>query len=183
MLFYFLFLSLISWLLISILYWSLKNGITPTITTSKAKHLILNHVPTIGQGKIIELGSGWGTMAFAFADRFPNCQVVAFETSFFPFLYAKLQQFFFPRPNLIFLRQDFFTASLQDATLIYCYLYPAAMQRLKLKFESQLPQACTVISYTFAIPSWQPARILQVDDLYHNKVYLYSIFNKPPHIS
>lgn len=181
MIVHFLFLALASWILGSILYWSLKNGITPTMTSNKARRQLLNHLPPVGLGKIVELGFGWGTMAFALADKFPDHQVVAFETSFFPFLYAQLHQFLAPRSNLSLCRQDFFAVPLADATLIYCYLYPLAMQKLKPKFEAELPSGCMVISHTFAIPNWQPTAILYLEDLYHNKIYFYTkASHKPP---
>ena len=127
-----LLMLLIAWILLSILFWSIKNKITPTATGAKARRLIFNHLPPIRKGSIVDLGSGWGTMAFALADKYPDHSVYGFETSPFPFFVARIRQALFPRNNLHLYRRDFFLEPLQEAALVYCYLYPGAMPRLQV---------------------------------------------------
>lgn len=158
---------------ISIIFWSLKNGISPMPTAGKVKSRLLKISLKIDPGTIYELGSGWGTLAFAMAKKFPSHQVEAYETSPIPYLYSILKQYLCPQPNLRFHRLDFFHESLKDPALVICYLYPGAMQQLKDKFNEELPSGCLVISNTFAINGWDPIEIFKVDDLYNTKIYLY----------
>ena len=47
------------------------------------------------------------------------------------------------------------------------------MVRLQAKFERELKRETLVISSTFAVPAWKPRQIIEVDDLYHTKIYVY----------
>lgn len=158
-----------------IMGYSWRYGITPTPTSPKVKNKLLKILPPEIKGSIAELGSGWGTLAFALAHHFPHNQVHAYEVSPIPFYFSKLISYLHPCSNLHFIRQDFFAASLHSASLVVCYLYPEAMSRLKTKFEKELTPGTLVLSHTFAIPGWIPIRLFKVDDLYQTPIYLYRL--------
>lgn len=168
-----LFLIIIALGAISIVIWSLINGISPMPSSSTVKDEILNNIPEHLSGTLYELGSGWGTLAFPLGKKFPQMRVEAFENSPVPFMFCILRKLLNPVPNLYFYRRDFFNISLRSASAIVCYLYPDAMARLEKKFSSELPVGCIIVSNTFAIPSWKPIKVIEVDDLYHTKVYIY----------
>ena len=161
------------WAFLSIIIWSLRNGISPMPTSSKAKQCLLSAVPANFNGIIYELGSGWGTLAFPLAERFPQSQVIAYESAPVPYFFSKIRHLLAPLPNLQIQRQDFFQVPLANAGLIVCYLYPGAMHRLKRKFEQELNPNTLVVSNTFGIPGWQPHKVFEVADIYRTKIYLY----------
>lgn len=132
-------------------------------------------LPEIVNSEIAELGSGWGTLAFALARHFPNCKIRSYEISPFPFLVSKIIAYCLTLPNLTIQRKDFFHVSLNNISLVVCYLYPGAMQRLKAKFEEELPSHAYVISHTFAVPGWKPIRLEHAQDLYQTPIYLYQV--------
>ena len=171
------FLSLFILLLIfsgvSVVFWSLKNGITPMPTSAKTKQMILAHLPPDIEGPIYELGSGWGTLIIPIAHHYPFHPIIGFETSLLPFWFSKGFSHLLNLPNVTLRRQDFFNQPLQKTGLIICYLYPQAMYKLKHKFESELNLGTWIISNTFAIPGWTPSQIIPVNDLYHTKIYMY----------
>lgn len=171
---WFFFSSLIVLIGITILY-SYLYGITPTPTSRKVKAQFIQMLPPLENAHIVELGSGWGTLAFALARHFPHCQVIGYEISPFPYFISKLLSYYFRLPNLSLKRKDFFHISLENASLVTCYLYPGAMQRLKTKFKQELPSQAYVGSHTFAIPGWIPIRFEQVNDLYRTPIYLYQM--------
>lgn len=160
---------------LSIVFWSLKNGISPMPTSRKAKKLILDSIPEKGSNPIYELGSGWGTLAFALAKKFPQHQINAYETSTIPFLFCKFRQMLTPCSNLHLYRQDFFYVSLMPASVVVCYLYPGAMAKLKSKFEDELLAGSIIVSNTFQIPEWKATKIMEVNDLYKTKIYVYKV--------
>ena len=139
----------------------------------KVKRALLSHLPAVQEGKIYELGSGWGGVAFLLARRYPNCQIVAFEGSWIPYFCAKLLHRFYCFPNLTFLRRNFFDHPLDDATGLFCYLYSGAMKKLKVKFEEELHPGTWVISNTFAVPGWSPERAVALKDFYRSELYVY----------
>lgn len=164
---------ILSLAIVSIVFYSMSYGISPMPSSSKAKKALLQAIPTEIQGKIFELGSGWGTLAFAIAKRCPQCLVYAYEISIVPWLISRLIQSQLQLNNLFILRRDFFKVSLVEANLIVCYLYPGAMSKLKQKFEAELKPGTMVISHTFAVPGWTPLKIYQLNDLYKTLIYIY----------
>ncbi len=141
-------------------------------TSRKVKEALLRMAPKDLEGTLYDLGSGWGTLVIPLAKRYPQCQVIGVESSPIPYSIS----YFRKNPNnLRLLREDFFAISLENATMIACYLYPGAMLKLRDKFEEELHTGAWVISHTFAVPDWKPLQTVTVNDLYHTKIYLYQI--------
>lgn len=167
-----LFFTLIAGLIV---WYSWQYGITPTPTSPKVKQRLLEILPKLSFGEIAELGSGWGTLAFALARRFPACKITAFEISPAPYFCSVLISQWFSYENLKFERRDFFDYPLHEKALVVCYLYPGAMEKLKVKFENELAPEAYVVSHTFAIPGWKPLLVVRASDLYRTPIYLYQI--------
>lgn len=166
-------LSLFIFIIGSIVWSSLRNGITPTPTSSKVKHHFIAALPKILKGPILELGAGWGTLAFPLARRYPHNLVIAYESSLMPYLFCKLRHLCNPLPNLTFKRKNFFDENFQEAALVVCYLYPGAMRKLKEKFKQELKKGTLIATHTFAIPGDVPVFTDVVDDLYRTRIYHY----------
>ena len=88
-------------------------------------------------GVVVELGSGWGTLALGFARRFPNCRVTAFENSPVPYLFSRFLQSVIPVTNLAIERRDFYGISLTDADVVICIreLWNVCVRNLSGNFE------------------------------------------------
>ena len=154
---------------------ALALGVAPAMTSTKVRAVMLEAVPDDIEDTIFELGSGWGTLAFALARRFPRCPVRAFEISPVPWLYSLARQLLAPEPNLSIHLSDLHRAPLVEATLVVCYLHPRAMADLKPRFEAELQPGSLVLSNTFAVPGWRPTAVLTAGDLYSTRVYLYRV--------
>ena len=157
----------------SIFVYALRTGITPMPTSRRVKAAMLELVPDDFEGTIVELGSGWGTLAVAFARRYPGCGVLAYELSPLPWLFSRLWCAVAALPNLRVHRADFHGARLHGAGLVVCYLFPGAMERLRPKLEAELTPGALVLSNTFAMPGWRPLAVGEAEDVHHSKVYLY----------
>lgn len=157
----------------SIVFYSLRYGISPMPSSKKAAQAVLKIIPHNIQGTIVELGSGWGNLAFPLAQRFPECHVKAYEISLIPWLVSLGIQKWKKYPNLQIIRADFFQKPLADTSLVVCYLYPGAMWKLKEKFTQELKPDTLIVTHTFAIPGWAPIKVVELDDLYRTPVYLY----------
>jgi hypothetical protein len=157
----------------SIIYWTIKNGISPMPTSSKVAKILLTTLPENLNGTVYELGAGWGTLAFPLAKKYPLNTIKAYENSLIPYLYCCLRLILFPQPNLTFHHSDFFTTHLNEASLIVCYLYPGAMQKLKSKFEQESRSGTLLVTNTFSIPGLKPINVTDINDCYHTKIFLY----------
>jgi len=158
---------------ISIVFWSLKNGISPMPTSRRAGKQVLSFIPKEAQGVIVDLGSGWGSMAILLAKHLPDCHIVGYETSPIPYAVSCILGYLAKAKNLQFLRKDFFQEDLAKASLVYCYLYPKAMIQLKKKFEVELCPGTIVISNTFAISKGNLVQVADLQDIYHTRIYKY----------
>ncbi len=157
----------------SLVFYTLKNGISPMPTSEKVKRALFELLPEKLEGKkIVDLGSGWGSLIFLLARKYQNSQVIGYENSTVPFLFSLALNFY---SNLHVKKKDFFTINLQDVDFVCCYLFPKSMEHLKEKFLLELKPGAIILTHTFSILGWKPKKMLEVDDLYKSKIYLYEI--------
>ena len=169
------FIALLLLACLSILWSTVKVGISPMPSSSKARQAIVQLIATAGDGPIVDLGSGWGSLVIPLAVKYPGRQVVGYELSLLPWLVTVLIGKCLRLNNLTVYRQDFFSADLSNASVIVCYLFPAGMAALALRLAELKAAPCYLISNTFALPSFQPETSLRLDDLYRSPIYRYRI--------
>ena len=163
---------------LSLIWYTLRYGISPMPTSLKVKKILLKKLPQNFSGTLYELGSGWGTLAIPLAEKYPEAQVIGYEISWIPYLFSQIRLFIHPRKNLIFKRADFLACDLSKAHLYICYLYPGAMMRLSEKLAKEAPEGAILVSHTFALPNKKPEQVIPVDDLYNTSIYFYKLYNK-----
>ena len=138
---------------------------------------MLSLIDETGSGDIYDLGSGWGNLVIRLARKFPERQVVGYELSFFPWLFAKVMKNILNLNNLALYREDFMTSDLTEASVITCYLFPKTMQKVEAKLQCQINDGKGklnfVVSNNFALPSYQATKTIRLNDFYKSPVYLY----------
>lgn len=157
----------------SLIYFSLRTGISPMPSNRLQRDAVLAAVGR-PDGPIYELGAGWGTLAFALADRFPEVAVTAFELSWVPYGVMRLRQALHPRKNLSLRREDFLRAALAPARVLVCYLFRGGMEALTPRLERETPGA-RLVTHTFGVRGWSPESEQTLTDLYRTHVYVYRI--------
>ena len=150
-----------------------QTGISPMPSSIQATRQMLRLIPHGFQGRILELGSGWGHVAMAAAKCFPSSSVVGYELSLLPFFFSRASLRIQARENLTFQRLDFMEVSLDTADVVICYLYPGGMSALSEKLLQELRPGSIVISNCFHLPGWQPVETIVLGDLFATRVYLY----------
>lgn len=141
-------------------------------TSEKVRRALLEVLPEMDDGIIIDLGSGWGNLVFPLAKKYEGCHIFGYENSPIPYWVSSLMNH---KGNLKIKRANFYDVPLQDADLVVCYLFPKGMERLAEKLQRELKPGTHVISHTFAFPGWKPETVIEVDDLHHSKIYLYEV--------
>ena len=106
-----------------------------------------------GTGTIIDLGSGWGNLVIPIAKRYPQRKIVGYELSLLPWLTSTLLKKIYGLKNLTLHRQNFYSADLSTASVLVCYLFPAAMAKISDKLLLERAEVNFVISNNFALPS------------------------------
>ena len=159
---------------VSLLY-TFITGISPVSSSFKSRKKIIRAVSPEQKGFIYELGAGWGAMAFPLARRCPDATIVAYELSPMPWLFLKLRALLFGPRNLEIVRRNFLKDNLAKASLVVCYLYPGAMEKLSAKLVWELKPSARVISNTFEIPAWTPSLIQNLDDVMCPQIFYYKM--------
>lgn len=169
---FFLFLLIVS--AISLVWTTFRVGISPMPTSKKVREGLEAVLPFV-EGEIVELGSGFGHLAIFLSKKYPRCNVYGYEVSWVPYWVSVFGKSFLRRKNLVLQRKDFYRISLENSSLVVCYLFPKAMEKLKSKFLDEMAKGSYVLSHTFAIRGWEPIQTLEANDLARTKIYLYRI--------
>jgi hypothetical protein len=152
-------------------------GISPMPSSSKAYNTMMKLVDETGVGPVIDLGSGWGSFVIRLAKRSPQRQIVGYELSILPWLTSSLLKKILGLKNLTLHRKNFYNVNLPAASVLVCYLYPEAMDKIKNKLLLEQPNVGFLISNNFALPSWKALKVVPLDDFYKSPIYLYKICN------
>lgn len=127
---------------------------------------------------ILELGSGWGTLALDAARACPSATIIGYEISPIPLFFSRLRAFLRGHKNTTFLAADLFAEDFSKADIVLTYLTMPHMERLRPKFEAELRPGTVVICNTFPVPEWVPAEEETIQDfVYTLKVFT---FRMPP---
>ena len=161
----------------SLIYSTVKLGISPMPCSSKAYNTMKKLVDETGTGTIIDLGSGWGNFVIRIAKENPQRKIVGYELSILPWLTSIFLKKILGLKNLTVHRQNFYNVNLPSASVLICYLYPEAMSKINEKLCIEKPDIDFLISNNFALPSWSPYKVMVLDDFYKSPVYLYKMDN------
>lgn len=162
-------LSILFVILFLLLLFTWKNGISPMPTSQRMRTALLESLPHLTEGTVVELGSGWGNLLFPLSRKYAGCKIIGYENSPIPYLFSSILNH---QKNLEIVRHDFFEKSLREANLIVCYLFPSSLDRLKEKLERELRPGTTVVSHTYGIPGWEPHETIEVDS---NSIFIYEV--------
>lgn len=66
--------------------------------------------------------------------------------------------------------RNFYLQDLSGADVVYCFLTPPAMMKLRTKFDSELKVGTRVVSYSFEIPGWSAQKVITG---YPGNIYCY----------
>ena len=160
---------------VSIVASTLRIGISPMPSSARARRAMLAALAGAPPGPVVDLGSGWGTLAIACARRHPGRTVVGYELSWVPWAVSCLLKQLLRLPNLSFRRADFRQADLSNASVLLCYLFPRGMRGLADQLQAQGLRPALLVSNTFALPSVPADEVLRLDDLYRTPVYIYRL--------
>lgn len=149
------------------------TGISPLPTGPAARALVIDSLPPVEQGTIVEAGSGWGGLAFRVARARPRATVIGYELSPLPWLISQLRRLLQPASNLHLYRRDLLRGRFHEVNAVVCYLHADAIADLEPKLRRELPEGALVISNTFRIPGWRPQHVRQARTRFDTPIYVY----------
>ncbi len=151
----------------SIIYSTLRLGISPMPSHPQVQKEIKKVLPNGFSGTFVEIGAGWGGIANSIAKTYPEATVIALERSVVPFLFMKLRS----RKNVDVRFHDY-RQGIPPGAYYYTYLFPRGMSDVKKHLSKR---GGTVISYAFALPFISPHHVMYVGSFIKTPLYVYRL--------
>ncbi|OGK19636.1 hypothetical protein A2866_06735 [Candidatus Roizmanbacteria bacterium RIFCSPHIGHO2_01_FULL_39_8] len=136
-----------------LIYSNLKGS--PYVPTKmKEARMILEQAKLKPNQLFLELGSGDGRLSRLAAKDY---KVNSIGIDVNPLLnwYARLWARWLKIPRVTFLTQNIFQTDLRKADVLYLFLMPKLIEKLKLKMEKELKKNSLVISHGFKVLGWE----------------------------
>ena len=170
------FLLAFSIILLIILWcvWPPDSPWTPWWRTNSKKAITAGKLAKITSRDIVyELGSGDANFLVAVCKKFKS-RGVGIEIDFIRTFTAKLNVV---KNNLgkkiELLRGSFYDYKLSEATVVFCYLVPRVLEKLKPKLKKELKKGTRIISYRYKFKT--DTKLAFVAEDKKNEMYLYRI--------
>lgn len=136
----------------------------------KATREALRALPLKKNARFVDLGMGNGRTLAVAAKEF-NLSVHGYELAPFVFFLAKINLWRKGIYDAATYMKNFYHEDLRQYDIVFCFLTPKAMERLRPKFEKELKPGAFVISYAFPISGWVEKEILT--SCHPGNVYIY----------
>lgn len=108
--------------------------------------------------RFYDLGCGDGRLLFMAESKF-KARAYGFEIAPLPYFLAQIKKFF-KRSKVKIYFKNFMKEDLSKADVVFCFLMPKPMQKLRIKFEKELKKDTRIVSNAFAILGWKPKKII-----------------------
>ena len=154
--------------------WPPDSPWTPWWRTSRKKAEAAGRLAKITQGDIVyELGSGDANFLVAISRKF-GAKGFGIEIDLIRHLTAKLNVFKNKVSNKVILKRgNFFDYDLNNATVVFVYLVPRVLEKLKPKLFRELKKGTRIISYKYKFEMDKKIKLVRSDT--KNQIYLYKI--------
>lgn len=125
------------------------------------------------QARVLDFGSGTGSLPIGLARRHPEQQFDGIEAAWLPYLRSRIQSAGISNVHLI--RGNFWDLDLSPYAVVYAFLSTEPMPRLWQKACREMQPGAALISNSFRVPGVEPSRVLQVDDERETELLVYRI--------
>ncbi len=148
--------------MISLVY-SMFMGSPYVKTKTKTLETILQEANLKPNQVFIDLGCGDGIVVRAAVKKY---KVVGTGIDINPLLIyrAKIINFFAHAGKITFLKQNIFDADIKKADIIYLFLLPKFLVKLKTKLKNESSKKALIISHGFQIDGWEKYMIKKIDN-------------------
>jgi hypothetical protein len=170
LIFFLLFTILLLFVICSAFFGFVRTRV-PFVPTRDSDVKFIAHELGITSNDIFyELGSGNGKVCFA-VEKATGAKCVGYELTRWTHLWAKIKSKLI-KSKCDFKRKDFFKEDWSKATVIYGYLYPPLMNRIREKFLAECKPGTKAIMRDFFLPDLKPNEIYRREGDHEIFVYI-----------
>lgn len=168
LIFFLIFTCVLLFIITSAFFGFVRTRVPFVPTGNKDAEFVAKHLGIGKKDIVYELGSGNGKMCFII-NRLTQARCVGFELTWWTHLWAVLR--LRKHSHIEFRRENFFNADWSEATVIYGYLYPPLMPRVKEKFLQECRPGTKAIMRDFFLPGLKPEKVYEREN--DHQIYLY----------
>jgi hypothetical protein len=144
--------------------------------TNKIMDNVIENLQLTDKSVLYDLGCGDARILRRAVELKPDIDAVGIEISYLPYFLAK----FFTRKNkkINIRRENIFKTNISDATHIFLYLYPKAVNKLIYNIKTQCVPGTRIVSCDFEIKSCKPLDIVYLENERSKickKLFIYSL--------
>lgn len=159
------------------LFWNVRSERVPLyLTNGTAQNAladVVQEAPEARDGRIIDLGCGFGRTTFTLAHRFPGAEVVGVETAPLVFAIAWLRGRLNGPRNARIAYRNLWTEDLHRYDAVYCFLSSEPMARLIAKAKAEMRPGSILISNTFTDPDDTSDEVVLVGDSRETQLHIW----------
>lgn len=142
-------------------------------TSKKVSEAVIKLAGITKKDIVYELGSGDGTLLLTIANN-KHAKVVGIEIDPLRHCISLLKVWFQKQKNVSLIRKNFNEILITPATVVFVYLVPRALSRLKPKLKKELQKGAKVVSYRYQFPLSKKETFLKfVKEDKKHQLYLY----------
>lgn len=161
------------------LFWNVRSERVPlylsNLTTQRALADLIAGVDGAPQGRIIDLGCGFGQTTLTLASRFPEAQVIGVETAPLVFAIAWLRAKLTAPGNVKISYRTLWREDLGQYDAVYCFLSTEPMARLIAKARTEMRPGTVLVSNTFTDPGYTSDEIVLVGDSRETQLHVWRL--------
>ena len=121
---------------------------------------------------LLDLGCGDGRVLFAAEKR--GAKARGYELAVLAFLFALIKKVITKSKSEVYFK-NFFREDLSEADVVFVYLMPKTLGKLKKKLETELKKGTRVLSNSFQIPGWKVKDRVARNKQGNSFLYLYVV--------
>lgn len=152
---------------------SFRTQVPLFLSNRETARVVTELLPADRSVRLLDLGSGTGSMVKRLADARPDSQFVGIESAPIPYLVSRLATR--ALPNCTMQRGDFWQSKLGEFDVVYAFLSPVPMPRLWRKLNAEMKRGSLLIANSFPVPNAAPERVVDIGDRRGTRLYLYRI--------
>lgn len=163
-------------ILVSFYFFSFYIELTgaPFVPTTQRTLKEILEAADLKKGQIFfELGSGDGRVVRT-AVRLYKVQGIGVEMHPMLVLFSKLRAKMQKLEKIEFRTQNLFKTDLAEADVIFMFLLPRVLKKLKLKIEKECKKGTLIISHGFTIPGWEKL-LVKKQERFRFNTYFYRL--------
>lgn len=165
---------LAAFIVLTVVYWtSFRTQVPLYLSNPATAQAVLELLPGEHPARLLDLGSGTGTLLIPLARTRPDCGFTGIEAAPGPYLVSRLLAR--SLRNIAWVRGDFFRHTWAGHDVVYAFLSPVPMRAVWKKAQRELADGALLVSNSFPVPDVRADAEIEVGDARGTRLYVYRI--------